>query len=61
MSGTSILLLASGLSTGVGLGFTVWGWRTSHYAVAYLGAGMLLQGLVVLAFFAVWTMGPSSR
>ena len=55
MTGTSILLMISGLSTGLGIGFATWGWRTGKYAAAYLGAGMMLQGLAVLAFYLVWT------
>jgi hypothetical protein len=58
MGGASILLAISGLSTGLGIGFALWGWRTRHYGAAYLGAGMLLQGLAVLAFYLVWA--PSS-
>jgi hypothetical protein len=60
MSGTSILLLASGLSTGLGIGFALWGWRAGRPGVAYLGAGMVLQGLAALAFYAVWSRSSSS-
>ena len=59
MTGTSILLTISGLSTGIGIGFATWGWRSGNHAVAYLGAGMMLQGLAVLAFYLVWSRTPT--
>jgi predicted transporter len=61
MTGIGHILLISGISTGLGLGFVVWGVRATSPLALYVGAGLLLHGIALLGFYLVWTYSPFTR